>query len=131
MADKTIIEYHANPFSKACLHYVILHEDGESDEYIAEYMKEVYSGVFFKEFILFFGESLQYYITEEKNGEEQLTESGTLQKSDIRGKENDSRYQLVNDIVISKTLQDYDTMDKLLEEYYRKEFLNSRLFELK
>ena len=94
-------------------------------------MKEVYSGVFFKEFILFFGESLQYYITEEKNGEEQLTESGTLQKSDIRGKENDSRYQLVNDIVISKTLQDYDTMDKLLEEYYRKEFLNSRLFELK
>lgn len=131
MADKTIIEYHANPFSKACLHYVILHENGESDEYISEYMKEVYSGVFFKEFILFFGESLQYYITEEKNGEEQLTESGTLQKSDIRGKENDSRYQLVNDIVISKTLQDYDTMDKLLEEYYRKEFLNSRLFELK
>lgn len=131
MSDKTIIEYHANPSAKTCIHYVMLHENGESDEYSTEYMKEVYGGVCFKEFILFFGESLQYYITEELNGDEQLTESGTLQKSDIRGSESDSRYHLVNDIVISKTLQDYETMDNLLEEYYRKEFLNSRLFELK
>lgn len=130
MSDKTIIEYRANPQAKACIHYVILHENGESDEYSTEYMREVYGGVCFKEFILFFGESLQYYITEERNGQEQLTESGTLQKSDIRDSESDSRYHLVNDIVISKTLQDYDTMDNLLEEYYRKEFLNSRLFKL-
>lgn len=131
MSDKTIIEYRANPQAKACIHYVILYENGESGEYCSEYMREVYGGVCFKEFILFFGESLQYYITEERNGQEQLTESGTLQKSDIRDSESDSRYHLVNDIVISKTLQDYDTMDNLLEEYYRKEFLNSRLFELK
>ena len=85
----------------------------------------------FKEFVLFFGETLQYYITEERNGEEQLTESGNLQKSDIRGEGHDSRYQLVNDIVISKTLEDFDTMDNLLEEYKRKEFLNGKLFGLK
>ena len=131
LEDKTIIEYHAAPQSKACIHYVILHENGDADEYTAEYMQEAYGGVFFKEFILFFGESLQYYITEEKNGEEQLTESGTLQRSDIRGKEMESRYHLVNDIVISKTLQDYDTMEKLLEEYYRKEFFSSRFFKLR
>ena len=131
LEDKTIIEYHAAPQSKACIHYVILHENGDADEYTAEYMQEAYGGVFFKEFILFFGESLQYYITEEKNGEEQLTESGTLQRSDIRGREMESRYHLVNDIVISKTLQDYDTMEKLLEEYYRKEFFSSRFFKLR
>lgn len=131
MADKTIIEYRAEPHTKVCIHYVLLHENGESDEYSAEYMREVYAGVFFKEFILFFGENLQYYITEERGGDEQLTESGTLQKSDIRGNEAESRYHLVNDIVISKTLEDFDTMDHLLEEYYRKEFLNGRLFELK
>ena len=129
--DKTIIEYHANPRGKACIHYVILRENGESDEYTSEYMREVYGGVCFKEFILFFGESLQYYITEERNGEEQLTESGTLQKSDIRGEECDSRYQMVNDIAISKTLEDFDTLDKLLEEYSKKEFLNGKLFLLK
>ncbi len=131
MADKTIIEYRTNPQTRVCIHFVLLHENGESDEYCCEYMREVYAGVFFKEFVLFFGESLQYYITEEQGGEEQLTESGTLQKSDIRGSEADSRYHLVNDIIISKTLQDFDTMDHLLEEYYRKEFLNGRLFELK
>ena len=131
MADKTIIEYRTGSKVKVCIHYVLLHENGESDEYSSEYMQEVYAGVFFKEFILFFGESLQYYITEERGGEEQLTESGTLQKSDIRGSEAESRYHLINDIVISKTLEDFDTMDHLLEEYYRKEFLNVRLFEVK
>ena len=43
----------------------------------------------------------------------------------------ESRYHLVNDIVISKTLQDYDTMEKMLEEYYRKEFFSSRFFKLR
>ncbi len=131
MGDKTVIEYRAAPRSRACIHYVLIHENGESGEYISEYMREVYGSVFFKEFILFFGEEIQYYITEEKNGAEQLTESGNLQKSDDRGDEEDGRYHLVNDIVISKKLQDYDTMDDLLEEYYKKEFMNSRLFELK
>ncbi len=131
LADKTIIEYRSAPGSRACIHYVISHDDGGSEEYTSEYMREVYGGVCFREFILFFGESLQYYITEEENGESRLTESGTLQKSDHVGQGGDSRYQLVNDIVISRTLQDADTMDSLLEEYYRKDFLNGNLFQLK
>lgn len=131
MNDKTVVEYHACPGSRACIHYVILHESGEAGEYVAEYMKEAYGGVFFKEFVLFFGESLQYYITEEKDGGEQLTESAAVQKSDAAGSEEDGRYRLINDIVISKTLQDYETMDDLLEEYYKKDYFNQRLFELK
>lgn len=131
LSDKTIIEYYANPGCRASIHYVVFGDNGESDKYVAEYMREAYRGVYFKEFVLFFGESLQYYITEEKDGEEQLTESGTLQKSDIGGVEEDSKYRLINDIVISKNLQDYDTMDKLLEEYHRKDYLNGRFFEVK
>lgn len=131
LADKTVVEYRAAPGSRACIHYVIIHEDGGSEEYISEYMREVYGGICFKEFILFFGESLQYYITEERDdAEAQLTESGTLQKSDMHDGSTDSRYQLVNDIVISRTLQDTDTMDNLLEEYYRKDFLNRKLFDV-
>lgn len=33
-------------------------------------------------------------------------------------------------MVISKSMQDYDTLDKLLEEYYRREYLNQSLFTL-
>ena len=131
LTDKTIIEYHATPGSKVVIHYVVLRENGESEKYVAEPMQDVCGSVFFKEFVLFFGESLQYYITEEKDGEEQLTESGTLQKSDIGREEDNSKFGLINGIVISKNLQDYETMDNLLEEYYRREYLGSRLFVLK
>ena len=131
LADKTIIEYRANPQCKACIHYSVLYESGESDGYRAENMKQAYDGVFFKEFVLFAGESLQYYITEEINGEELLTESGTLQKSEDAEYIEDSKYQLINDIELSRSLQDFDTMDNLLEEYYKKEFLNSRLFAIR
>ncbi|MBE5883711.1 MAG: hypothetical protein E7291_04765 [Lachnospiraceae bacterium] len=130
MSDKTIIEYKAHPRGRARIHYVILHENGEAEEYRSEYMQEVYGGVCFKEFVLFFGESLQYYIMEELDGVEQLTESGNLQKSDIIGASVGSKYEMINDMVISKNLQDYDTLDELLEEYYRREFLNQQLFVL-
>ena len=131
LADKTVVEYRADCGSRVCIHYVIMHDDGGSEEYVSEYMREVYGGVYFKEFILFFGESLQYYITEETDsGEAMLTESGTLQRNDMQGECGNSRYQMVNDIVISRTLEDMDTMDNLLEEYYRKDYLNKRLFDL-
>ncbi|MCM1026810.1 MAG: DUF5717 family protein [Roseburia sp.] len=131
LADKTIVEYRAEPGARACIHYVLIHENGEADEYRAEYMREACGGVCFQEFILFFGERIQYYITEEREDGEQLTESGSLQRSDVGSGGSDSRYHLVNDILLGKSLEDYETMDHLLEEYHRKEFLNGRLFELK
>lgn len=130
LTDKTIIEYSAHPGGRAKIHYVVLHDNGEAQEYLSEYMRDVYGGVCFKEFVLFFGETLQYYIMEESNGQEQLTESGNVQKSDIHNESDNSKYSLINDMVISKTLQDYDTLDGLLEEYYRKEYYNEQLFKL-
>lgn len=130
LTDKTIIEYKTHPGNRARIHYVILRENGEAFNYVSEYMHEVCGGVCFKEFILFFGETLQYYIMEEDGDTEQLTESGNVQKSDISNTLENSKYNLINDMVISKTLQDYDTLESLLEEYYRKEFYGEQLFTL-
>ena len=115
---------------RARIHYVMMHENGQAEDYLSEYMQEVYSGVFFKEFVLFFGENLQYYIMEESENEEQLTESGSLQKSDIMNESPDSKYEIINDMMISMTLQDDTTLDHLIEEYYRREYLDHRLFTL-
>jgi hypothetical protein len=93
-------------------------------------MREAYSGVYFKEFILFFGEQLQYYIMEEADGREELTESGTLQKNDFSDSAQESRFELINDMVISKSMQDYDTLDRLMEEYFKREYFNGELFKL-
>ena len=130
MLDKTIVEYHTRSGGRACIHYVILNENGESDEYRSEYMRDVCGGICFKEFVLFFGETLQYYITEEVDGQQQLTESANVQKSDGQRDEEDNKFHLINDILIGKTLIDYDTLDSLLEEYYSREYYNEQLFSL-
>ena len=99
-------------------------------EYCKEEMRDMFGGICVKEFVLFFGERLQYYITEETENGEQLTKSGTINKSDI-GQENiESRFSMLNDIMIGKTLQDYDTVDKLLLEYYRQEHMVEQMFML-
>ena len=66
LSDKTIMEYRTKPQTKVCVHYAVLGENGEAEGYRSEYMREAYGGVCFKAFVLFFGESLQYYITEER-----------------------------------------------------------------
>lgn len=131
LSDKTIVEYHATPGNKAKIHYVFEKEAGEPGEYRTEEMTEVYGGVCFKEFQLFFGENIQYYITEESDGSGQLTESAKIQKSDIDKNADNSRYSLVNDIAIAHTLQDYDTIDDLMMEYHRISFLTERLFTIR
>ncbi len=130
MADKTIVEYHTRPGGRACIHYVIVDENGESGEYRREYMREVCGGVCFAEFVLFFGETLQYYITEEKGGEEQFSQSGSLQKKEGQEGAQDGSFRLINEILTSKNLKEYDALDGLLEEYYSREYYNSGLFSL-
>lgn len=131
LADRTIVEYRARPGARAIMHYVIEREEGEAGEYLTGEMKQVYGGVCFMSFTLFFGESLQYYIVEETGGGQQLTESGSVQKSDADGRGEEGKFTLINDIAVADTLQDYGTLDYLLEEYCYKEYVRDNLFHLK
>ncbi|MCR5477408.1 MAG: DUF5717 family protein [Lachnospiraceae bacterium] len=131
MIDKTIVDYRAREGNAARIHYMMASKNGEIQEYIAEYMTDIGYGVCFKEFILFFGESMQYYITEEGPDGQELTASGDLQKSDITGEGDRSRFGMIQDCLISNTLQDYGTLEKLLEEYGRREFIGKAFFRLK
>lgn len=129
--DKTMVEYRAKSGSRAVIHYVIQGEGSAEGEYCKEEMKDMFAGICVREFILFFGERLQFYITEEVDGKEQLTKSGTINKSDI-GQENfESRFTVLNDIMIGKTLHDYDTVDDLLREYYKRDYMVDRIFHMR
>lgn len=130
LSERTIVEYKAYPGARAIMHYCVETADGEELEYLTEEMKEVYGGVCFKDFILFFGERLQYYIMEGSDDKEQLTESATIQQSDTNNSNVDGKFNLVNDLSISNTLQDYETVDRLLAEYEYKEFMKKQLFRL-
>jgi len=129
-SDKTIIEYKTDPGKRVWIHYIIEGDEDVPGEYVTEEMHDMYGGVHAKAFILFFGENLLYYITEEADGEELLTESNSIQKSDISRDIYDSRFNEVNDIVIAKTLQDYDTVNDLLYDYHKHAFMVKELFRL-
>ena len=129
--DKTMVEYRAKPNAKVVIHYVIQGEGTEESEYRKEEMKDMFAGLCVKEFILFFGERLQYYITEESDGAEQLTQSGAINKSDIGQDNFESRFTLLNDIMIGRTLHDYDTVDNLLREYYRQDYMTNTIFRVR
>ncbi len=128
--DKTMIEYRVREGNKAMIHYLI-ERDGESEgEYIKEEMQNMFGGVCVKQFILFFGERLQYYIAEVEEGKESLTESGTLSHSDTERDERESRYTMLNDISIGRNLHDYDTMENLLYEYFEQDHVIKELFHM-
>ena len=130
-ADKTMIEYKVRAGHKAVIHYMLERGDLTEKEYRREEMRDMYGGICVKAFVLFFGEKLQYYITEEGDGEERLTQRTSISKSDILQGEEEDKFGLLNDIVIARTLQDYHTVDSLLEEYYRKEYMALQLFGLR
>ncbi len=129
LMDRTIVEYRTKEGAKARMHYRIGRGGKEEELYFAEEMQEVCGGVCFKEFVLFFGERLQYYIVEIKDGEEQVTESVTVQAGETASIE--GKYNQINDLSISMTLEDYETANKLLSEYTQKEFMQSHLFSVK
>lgn len=129
MTNLTVIDYRTKPGSNAKIHYVCVQENGTSQDYTSEYMREVCYGVCFKEFVLFFGETLQYYITEENGEKQDLTCSDDLQMSDIRGQE-DSLYTLINEMLVDRSLHDYDGLDKALDKYYNRLYFGSELFKL-
>lgn len=130
MSNMTMIEIKATPGARVTINYIVTDGKNDSEGYTREEMVNVYGGVFVKSFLLFFGETVQYYITEEYEGMEQLTESGTLIRNDVDTDSITDRYSMVNDIAIADALKDYDTALELLDEYKYKEYITKKLFRL-
>ena len=130
IAEHVMIEYRGNPDSTVVIHYIISHEDEDGNSYIREEMRNMYGGIFVKEFLLFYGESLQYYVTESYGNKEQLTESGTIRKDEELAVASLGRYALINNIALSISMQDYKTAEELVGEYKQREFMMKELFNL-
>lgn len=129
--DKTIIEYRTRPGCRAVIHYMIQDEGSAGGEYCTEEMRDMFAGICVKEFVVFFGERLQYYITEESEKSSQPTRSNSITASDLEQDDFESRFTVLNDIMIGKTLHDYDTVNDLLLQYYKQEFMVDSLFRLR
>ncbi len=128
MQDRAYIEYHAKPGSRVILHYV-LEKNAEHDrEYKKEEMTEVYTGIYTYSFVLFEGENVSYYITEEDGRQEKLTRSATLSVGERELSHASNRFKLLNDMARVRNSQDDVAYVKLTEEYMHKSFMADRLF---
>ena len=126
--DRTFVEYKGEPGSKVVIHYAIEREDGGETEYRKEEMRNLYGGIYVKSFILFAGENVQYYITEQNGNREQLTQSSTVQRSENDKVSGTWRFSLLNDAVMRREKKDYEGAGKTLTEYRKKDFLIREIF---
>lgn len=124
-ANLVCMEYRTEPGTKVSLHYL---GDGGGDRYEIKMLSEVCEGYYVKRFVLFFGEKLQYYVTEEKDSTWQLTESGCLENNEAAPETGESRYELLNDLFLSASMGDERTKNDFEREYIRQDLVAGQLF---
>jgi hypothetical protein len=125
--DKLFLEYRTNPRNHVILHYS---RDEDGEQFAAEDMQDVYDGIFVKSFVMFFGEMVQYYISEEYGNEVQVTESSRVVNNDVYSEDDESRYNLLNQMVISDTLQDENALYHSMKQYAGYQEMTGKLFQL-
>lgn len=124
--DKNIVEYHTKPGKRVVLHYTL-----GNGEYQEEDMAEVYDGVYVKRIILFFGETLQYYVSEEDEaGEQVVAESNEITNSNVYGEENHSRYAFLNELLLQTALQETSQLRRGMKEYYGMKVSTEQIFKI-
>ena len=128
IADRTMVEYRTNPKSRVIIHYVYENKEHKK-KYVSEDMKQIYEGIFVKQFVLFYGESLQYYITEESAGKEFVTDSITLTNHSTCPDKTDGRYEALNDIIACNEMHEGETFRKLVHSYAVHDYVTSQLFK--
>ncbi|MDE7185144.1 MAG: hypothetical protein K2O40_11910, partial [Lachnospiraceae bacterium] len=137
--NSIFIEYRTQPQSQVYMHYA--YDDGSVEEgsYEIREMKEMYDGIHVSMFQLFYGETIQYYITEnylEEDGvREHVTQSGTLsglsETSAGSAKQGtDDRFSILNDILLSISVRDEVTAQQLTWDYVYQDFCVRELFKV-
>ena len=125
--DKAFLQYESTPGAHVVLHYS---RDEDGEEFNSEDMVEMYDGIYVKTFVIFFGELIRYYITEEHDNSIEVKESNRLTCSNIPGDNDHSRYNLINEMIISDTLSDETTLKSNIDEYKRLDVATKQLFKL-
>ena len=125
--DKAFLQYESTPGSHVVLHYS---RDEDGEEFNSEDMVEMYDGIYVKTFVIFFGELIRYYITEEHDNSIEVKESNRLTCNNIPGDNDHSRYNLINEMIISDTLSDETTLKSNIDEYKRLDAATKQLFKL-
>ncbi len=110
------------------LHFSVDREDHSGTEVMQEQsMKEMYEGIYVSGFILFFGEQVRYFITDDAE-RRNVVESGTFGQDTRIADTGSDRFSMINRISTLIAMDRMDEAIQAMEEYDRKADLVARLF---
>lgn len=127
ISDKFFIEYITSPSHKVTIHYQM---EDENEDFIAEIMPKVLLGIHIKEFVLFYNESIRYYIAEESDdGQITITESVNISLGQDMKLEEDTWYNQINFLLTALEMKDDTTLLEGLDNLVTTKELANDLFK--
>lgn len=124
--DKMFVEYRTKPGRHVILCYKS--ESDGVDDYREEEMQEMYEGIYVKSFVLFYGDKIQYYIKEEMDGICDITASNAIQNNESHSENEDSRYDMLNDMSVAMNMEDGQTLLHMMKKYKMRESMVNDCF---
>ena len=112
--DKVMVDYRSLLGGKVKIVYRILQSDEMAGEEYAETLLPIYDGVYVKEFVLYEGETLEYYFVEDSKDKQIVSEKARCRKENIIYE--DGKYGRLNLISRLSKEKQYESM-----LHYRKE----------
>ncbi len=129
LEDKHLIEYRTNPGHRVTLKYSYRKAGKRQVKEVP--MRDICFGIFVKELVLFLGETTEYVICEENDGELVTTEKTVLTGGSQNIGESKSRFAQINAIIAARKNEDKDKAMELLNQYIKNEFAITQLFHAK
>ncbi len=126
-ADQSYVAWYGSFARPALIHYRVLAEGQTDGDYQTKPMDCICPGVYAEGFLIFSGEALQYYITED-GGEGNILETGFLEASARPYAGEGSRYGLLDGVMALSLSKADGSSAEQLEKYLYTDFCVGRLF---
>ena len=129
--DKTIIDYRTNPKHRVNITYSIKKSDGQTKEYTEE-MTSIYQGIFTKNIILFYGEEVNYNITEysDEYPYGKKVENSSIKITEKNAYNDESRFGMINGMMICKDIGRDDAAREMMQSYQLCKTAGQNIFKL-
>lgn len=127
--DKLFVQEQLHPDTRVILHYRRQEAGEEPGDWVSEPMRNMYEGIFVKEFLLFYGETLVWYLSVLEDGEIRRTEEQTctMTEPDTAGT---TKYSLLNRMLEARARKDHKGWKEAAEKYRQQDLCTEELLEL-
>ena len=121
--NRIVVQYQSRTRAKVTICYAIIRHGEPASSFQSEIMREAFQTYYLKEFVLFAGEELQYYIIEENDFGSRVCEVNIIRR-DQDVNEDDGRLYAI-DRILSE-----EHPEMLLDEYEKMTYLTGQLFQI-